>query len=95
MHAAATDPSGLSPDDMPKDQVERERSVLIEQAESEGKPAAITEKIVEGRMRKFFEENALLWQSYVRDPEKKVKDLLTSSDEEISVNRFVRFEVGS
>ena len=95
MHAAATNPSGLDPDDMPKDQVERERAVLIEQAEEEGKPAEITEKIVEGRMRKFFEENALLWQNYVRDPEKKVKDLLTELDEEISVNRFVRFEVGS
>lgn len=95
MHAAATNPSGLDPDDIPRDQVKRERAVLIEQAEEEGKPAEITEKIVEGRMRKFFEENTLLWQSYVRDPEKKVKDLLSEADEEISVRRFVRFEVGS
>ena len=95
MHAAATNPSGLDPEDIPTDEVERERAVLIEQAEEEGKPPEITEKIVEGRMRKFFEENALLWQSYVRDPDKKVKDLLIEVDEELAVHRFVRFEVGS
>ncbi|MCG8469018.1 MAG: translation elongation factor Ts [Gemmatimonadetes bacterium] len=91
MHAAATNPRGLSPDDIPEDDISRERAVLIEQAQEEGKPPEIAEKIVEGRMRKFFEENALLWQTYVRDPDKKVKDLLT---DDLEVRRFVRFEVG-
>jgi elongation factor Ts len=94
MHAAATNPQGLSPDDIPVEVVEREKAVLIEQAKGEGKPPQIAEKIVEGRMRKFFEENALLWQTYVRDPDKKIKDLLGDDGEEMAVRRFVRFEVG-
>lgn len=94
MHIAATNPSGVSPDDISPDIIERERAVLIEQAKGEGKPPEIAEKIVEGRMRKFFEENALLWQSYVRDPDKKVKDLLKEAGGDVSVRRFARFEVG-
>lgn len=95
MHIAATNPSGVSPDDIPADIIERERAVLIEQAKGEGKPPEIAEKIVEGRMRKFFEENALLWQSYVRDPDKSVKELLAEAGEDVTVRRFVRFEVGA
>ncbi len=94
MHAAATNPRALSPDDIPAEVIERERALLIEQAQEEGKPPEIAEKIVEGRMRKFFEENALLWQSYVRDPDKKVKDLLSEAGDDLAVRRFVRFEVG-
>lgn len=95
MHAAATNPRGLSPDDIPEEVIARERALLVEQAKEEGKPAEIAEKIVEGRMRKFFEENALLWQTYVRDPDKKVKDLLDEGDGGFTVRRFVRFEVGA
>ena len=95
MHAAATNPRGLSPDDIPEEDVERERTVLVEQAKSEGKPPQIVEKIVEGRMRKFFEENALLWQSYVKDPDKTIKDLVAEGGEDLEVRRFVRFEVGA
>lgn len=94
MHAAATNPRGLSPDDIPTEVIERERALLVEQAKESGKPPEIVEKIVEGRMRKFFEENALLWQSYVRDPDKKVKDLLSEAGDGLAVRRFVRFEVG-
>ena len=94
MHAAATNPRGVSPDDIPAELVERERALLTEQALEEGKPPSITEKIVTGRMRKFFEENALLWQSYVRDPDRTVKDLLRDAGEGVAVRRFVRFEVG-
>ncbi|WP_419161208.1 translation elongation factor Ts [Candidatus Palauibacter sp.] len=94
MHAAATNPSGLSPEDIPADVVERERALLTEQALEQGKPPSITEKIVEGRMRKFFEENALLWQSYVRDPDLKVRDLLSGAGGDLAVRRFARFEVG-
>lgn len=94
MHVAATNPIGISPDDLPSEVVERERAVLMEQAKGEGKPPEITEKIVEGRMRKFFEENALLMQSYVRDPDRRVKDLLADAGEGLTVTRFYRFEVG-
>ena len=94
MHAAATNPRGLSPDDIPADVIARERALLVEQARESGKPPESAEKIVEGRMRKFFEENALLWQSYVRDPDKKVKDLLSEAGDGLEVRRFVRFEVG-
>jgi elongation factor Ts len=95
MHIAATNPSGVSPDDIPAEIIEREQAVLIEQAKGEGKPPEIAEKIVEGRMRKFFEENALLWQSYVRDPDKSVKELLAEAGDDVTVRRFVRFEVGA
>jgi len=95
MHAAATNPVGLSPDDIPPEVIERERTVLIEQAKETGKPAEIAEKMVEGRMRKFFEENALLWQTFVRDPDKQIKDLVAESGDTATVRRFVRFEVGA
>lgn len=94
MHAAATNPRGVSPDDIPPQEVDRERKLLTEQALEQGKPASITEKIVEGRMRKFYEENALLWQAYVRDPDLTVKDVLREAGEGLAVRRFVRFEVG-
>ena len=94
MHAAATNPRGVSPDDIPEEEVERERKLLTEQALEQGKPASITEKIVEGRMRKFYEENALLWQAYVRDPDLTVKEVLRKAGRDVAVRRFVRFEVG-
>ena len=94
MHAAATNPRGVSPDDIPEEEVERERKLLTEQALEQGKPASITKKIVEGRMRKFYEENALLWQAYVRDPDLKVKEVLREAGEDVAVRRFARFEVG-
>ncbi len=95
LHAAATNPQGVSPDDIPADVVERERAVLVEQAKEQGKPPEITEKIVDGRMRKFFEEHALLWQTYVRDPDMKVKDVLARAGGDATVRRFVRFEIGA
>ena len=94
MHAAATNPRGVSTDDIPAELVKRERALLTEQALEQGKPPSITEKIVAGRMRKFFEENALLWQSYVRDPDRTVKELLAEAGRDLTVRRFVRFEVG-
>lgn len=94
MHIAATSPAGVSPDDIPAEVVERERAVLIEQAKGEGKPPQIAEKIVEGRMRKFFEEHALLWQGYVRDPDRKVADVLGDAGKDLAVKRFLRFEIG-
>lgn len=94
MHVAASGPVAVDREDMPSELVERERQVLVEQAKEEGKPPEIAEKIVEGRMRKFFEENALLWQPYVRDPDRKVKDVLAERGPDLTVSRFYRFEVG-
>jgi elongation factor Ts len=94
MHIAATDPAGISPEDIPEKARERERAVLGEQARQEGKPPQIVEKIVEGRMRKFYEQNALLYQGFVKDPDMTIGELLESAPGSLEVLRFVRFEVG-
>ena len=94
MHIAASRPSGISPDDISEEERERERHVLIEQAAAEGKPPQIAEKIVEGRMRKFYEQAALLWQPFVKDPDRKVSQLLEEAGPEVTVVRFARFDVG-
>lgn len=94
MHVAATAPVAVRPEDIPEEMRDRERTVLLEQARSEGKPPEIVEKIVEGRMRKFYEEQVLLWQGFVKDPDRSVKDLLAEAGEGVDVRRFVRFEVG-
>jgi elongation factor Ts len=94
MHVAAAAPVGVSADDIPEEVREREAKVLREQAEEEGKPADIVEKIVEGRMRKFYEENALLEQGFVKDPDTTVAEHLRQAGPDVTVRRFVRFEVG-
>lgn len=98
MQIAAMRPRWVSRDDVPADAIERERAVLIEQAKNEGKPEAIAEKMVEGRIRKFYEENCLLDQKYIRDDSMKINDLLldltAKTGELIVVRRFVRFQVG-
>jgi len=94
MHVAATNPMGVSPDDIPQADRERERAVLVEQAKAEGKPEHIAEKIVEGRMRKYFEENTLLKQGFVKDPDTSIEDLVASHGSDVSVSRFVRFAIG-
>ncbi|MGH9379840.1 MAG: translation elongation factor Ts, partial [Thermoanaerobaculia bacterium] len=72
MHVAATSPASLSRDDLPKAVVDAERSVLSKQAAAEGKPANIIEKMIEGRLTKFFKEVVLLEQGLVMDPDKTV-----------------------
>ena len=94
MHVAATNPMGVSPDDIPQEDRDRERAVLVEQAKSEGKPEHIAEKIVEGRMRKYFEENTLLKQGFVKDPDTSIEDLVASHGSDVGVRRFVRFAIG-
>ncbi len=98
MQIAATNPISLSKDDVPQDVLERERNIYIDQAKSSGKPDNIIEKMVDGRMNKYFQENCLLEQSYIKDPDKHVGDLLTETvatlGENISINRFVRFAIG-
>jgi elongation factor Ts len=92
MHVAATSPQYVSRDDVPKDQVEKERDILSAQALAEGKPANIVEKMIEGRLRKFFDEITLLGQAFVKDPDRKVSDLLAAN--KATVKSFLRYEVG-
>jgi len=92
MHVAASNPTYISRDDVNEDEVNREREVLKEQALNEGKPEKIVEKMVEGRLGKFFEEICLLEQPFVKDSDVKVNKYVT--DKGATINTFVRFEVG-
>jgi len=98
MQIAAMRPRWVSRDEVPPDAIERERAVLVEQAKTEGKPQDIAEKMVEGRMRKFYEEYCLLDQKYIRDDSMTINDLLLAltgkTGELIVVRRFARFQVG-
>lgn len=98
MHVAAARPLAVSVEDLPDDVVERERQVYAEQARQEGKPEEIQEKIVEGRLKKFYQESVLLEQAFVKDTDKTVQELVTevsaTTGEKIEVARFARLEVG-
>lgn len=98
MHVAAANPLAITQDDIDATTVERERAVLIEQAKEAGKPDNIIEKMVEGRLRKFYEEVALLSQLYVVDGENKVGDVVKAAESdvgaEIKITGFKRFALG-
>ena len=98
MQIAATNPISLNIESLDESIVNREKNIFKEQAESQGKPEKIIERMIEGRMQKFFQESCLLEQTYIKDPDKKVKDLITESiatlGENISINRFIRFAIG-
>ena len=90
MHIAAMDPSYLSPEQVTTDDLDREREISKKQLEEEGKPANIIEKILEGKMRKFYEENTLVKQKYVRDDSVSIEDFIKP----LTINGFTRFKVG-
>lgn len=96
MQVAAANPLYLSREDVPGDVIEKE--ILKNQALNEGKPARIIEKIVEGRVEKFYRENCLLEQAYIRDPDLTITDLLREKvariGENISIRRYSRYEMG-
>jgi elongation factor Ts len=98
MHIAASNPLGIRPEDVPPEVVAKEREIYAVQAKETGKPEKVIEKIVEGKLKKFFEDNCLLQQRYVRNPDITVGDLLNELiakiGENISIRRFVRFQVG-
>jgi elongation factor Ts len=98
MHIASAAPMAVSPAEIPADVVERERHVYEEQVKEEGKPAAIAGKIVEGKLQRFYKENTLLAQPFVKDPERTIEQLVAEvagkTGEKISVGRFARFKVG-
>jgi elongation factor Ts len=98
MHIAAASPVAVSETDVPSEVVERERAVYLEQVRNEGKPENIQEKIVEGKLRKFFEEVTLLKQPFVKNPDQTIEELIievsAKTGEKIEVARFARFAVG-
>lgn len=98
MHIAATSPASLSVDDLDADMVARERDVLIEQAKASGKPQEIAEKMVEGRMKKYYQEVVLLEQTSVIDGETRIEDVLIKAGKDagadIALKAFVRFNLG-
>ena len=98
MQIAATNPISLDKESINDTLISREKRIYKEQAKEEGKPDNIIEKMVEGRLIKFFQENCLLEQTYIKDSDKKVKDILTESistlGENISLNRYTRFAIG-
>ena len=98
MQIAATNPVSISRDDMNPSVLEREKSIFTEQAKESGKPENIINKMVEGRIEKFYAESCLLEQHYIKDSEQKVSDLLTEAistlGENIVINRFVRYAIG-
>ena len=98
MHIAATNPIGITPEDVPAETLEREKAIYVDQAKQTGKPENVIEKIVEGKMNKFLKENCLMQQAYVRDPDITVADLLNELiakiGENISIKRFARFQIG-
>ncbi|HEX9887792.1 MAG TPA: translation elongation factor Ts [Longimicrobiales bacterium] len=98
MHIASAAPLALSIDDLPQEDIEREKNVYLAQVAEEGKPEQIREKIVEGKLRKWFEDVALLEQPFVKDTDRKVGQLITEvsarTGEKIEVARFARFQIG-
>ena len=99
LHIASANPIAVSADAVPADVLEREKAIYRAQASESGKPEAVQEKMVEGKVRKFFEERVLLEQGYVKDDSQKVGDLVQAVSgklgEKVVVKRFVRFEVGA
>lgn len=98
MHIAAANPSYLRREEVPTAELEHEKMVLSEQARNEGKPEKIIEKMVSGRIEKYYKEVCLMEQPFVKDPDKTISDLITESiakiGENISIRRFARYQLG-
>jgi elongation factor Ts len=98
MQIAAACPISVSPEEVPAELVAKEREILTEQAKASGKPEKIIEKMVEGRIQKYFEEVCLLDQKFVKDQDRAVRDIVNDAiaklGENIRVRRFARFQLG-
>ncbi|MCL2010665.1 MAG: translation elongation factor Ts [Synergistaceae bacterium] len=98
MHIAAANPLYLKPEDVPEEELEREKAIYRQQLLDEGKPANRLDQIIEGKIKKFYETTCLLEQPYIRDQDKKIKDLvvelIAKIGENIVVRRFARFMIG-
>jgi len=98
MHIAAARPKYIAPADVPADELEKEKDIIREQFKDSKKPPQIVEKIVEGKLAKFYEEVCLLEQPFIKDDKTRIKDLLAAFiakfKENTKVSRFARFEIG-
>lgn len=98
MQVAAANPLYISREDVSQETIEKEKEILSAQAKNEGKPDKIIEKMVEGRITKYFAEVCLLEQAFIKDPDKTVKAIVTEKilkiGENISIRRFTRYEMG-
>ncbi len=98
MHIAAANPQGLTSEDIPEEVVERESQIYRDQALEMGKPEKMLDKIVDGKINKFYKESCLMSQPYIRDPKLTVtdvlNDLIAKIGENIQIRRFARFQIG-
>ncbi len=98
MHIAASNPLAVNEEEIPEDIISKEKEIFETQAKESGKPDNVVQKIVEGKIKKFFAENTLLGQPYVKNPDITIQDLvnemIAKTGEKIVVNRFVRFQLG-
>ena len=98
MQIAATNPIALSREKVPQKVINREKEIYSEQAKSSEKPDNIIKKMVEGKLNKFYQENCLLEQNFIKDPDKILQDIITETiatlGENIIVNRYIRFAIG-
>jgi elongation factor Ts len=98
MHITATNPVSIRPEDVPKETIDKEKEIYRAQVLDMGKPEKIADKIVDGKMKKYFKENCLMNQDYVRDPNITIEDLLNEMvakiGENITIKRFARFKIG-
>ena len=98
MHIVAAKPQYLTPEDVPAEVIEQEKSIYRTQLAEENKPANVVDRIIEGKLAKFYEDTCLMEQPFVKDPSVKIKDLVNQHiaklGENIRVRRFVRFAVG-
>jgi len=99
MHIAASAPISVTREEISLDVLEREKDIYAAQARQSGKPENIIDKMIEGRINKFYQENVLLEQTFVKDPDKTVQDIITEAiaklGENIIASRFVRFQLGA
>ncbi|MFC9774966.1 translation elongation factor Ts [Paenibacillus chitinolyticus] len=98
MQIAAANPSYVRREEVPTEELDKEKEILRNQALNEGKPAHIVDKMVEGRISKYYEEICLMEQSYIKDPDKTVSvllnEMISTIGENISIRRFARYELG-
>ncbi|MDP6395437.1 MAG: translation elongation factor Ts [Desulfobacterales bacterium] len=98
MHIAATNPVGISPEEVPQTIIEREKDIYRAQAREIGKPEKMIDKIAEGKLNKFYKDSCLLLQPYVRDPSVSIQDvlndLIVKIGENITIKRFSRLQIG-
>ena len=98
MQIAATNPISVTREEVSQKVIDKEKEIYTDQAKSSGKPNNIIDKMVEGRLNKYYQENCLLEQNFIKDPDKKLQDIITETiatlGENITVNRYIRFSIG-